>query len=271
MLEYVGLLIVFAIQSSRRMSKSHGNIAYAAAIFFTLVCLLTSYRMVAIVCSFGIFSMYYSGREIKKRNLVSLWALTYVALTYISYWRIGHFDVTLQNIFGYHNGRMDNTFTGVIETALIYTEIGRYQDFFQKMNHMIGALLPVPNTFIPKDMIYLVSAKERYGFPGGGALAGFFIYFNYLYAVPYMVYIWIAYRYSDRGGIASGMHLILFITLMRWWLYGPYVIFKFLGIFLLLMLINFFAMKIDSLAYSRTDARARIGAQPGDRRRLRSE
>lgn len=261
MLEYVGLLIVCAIQSSRRMSVIHSKIAYAVAIFFTIVCLLTSYRMVAIVCAFSIFAMYYTGKEVRKRNLVAIWAVAYVGLTYISYWRVGHYDISLQNIMGYYNGRMDNTFTGVIETALIYTEIGRYQEFGQKMGHMIGALLPVPNALIPQDMLYLVSAKERYGFPGGGALAGFFIYFNYLYAVPYILYIWIAYRYAGRSAVASGMYIILFITLLRWWLYGPYVIFKFLGIFLLLMLINFFAMKIDSLAISKVGARTRVRAQ----------
>lgn len=237
-LEYISLVIAFTIQSTRGLSRRHRLASYWASIFYISICLATSYRMVAIICSLSLFMMTFNGRIIRKHYLVLVWLCAYVGLTYISYWRIGHYNIDISNIFGYINGRMDNTFTGVIETALIYTSIAQQQSLSENFIYMIGALLPIPNSFIPDQMLYIVDAAKRYHFPGGGALAGFVIYFNYTYLAPYLTYIYLSFKYSHRGNIFSWMYLITFITITRWWLYGPYVIFKFLGILTILMITN---------------------------------
>ncbi|MCO7472015.1 hypothetical protein NJG16_18240 [Stenotrophomonas maltophilia] len=244
-LEYVGLLIAFMLQAAKG-SRLRRVVGLSVALVYIVVCLATSYRMVAIICSLATFMVIYNGRKVGKPLLVSCWLGAYVGLTYISYWRIGIFEVSLENIFGYVNGRMDNTFTGVIETALIYTSIAKTQGVMENLGYLLGALLPVPNSLIPDSMLYIVDAMQRYKFPGGGALAGFIIYFRYLYAIPYLWFIYIAFKRSHLGGIASGMYLILFITVTRWWLYGPYVIFKFFGVLLLIMLVNKFALGVGA-------------------------
>nr|WP_313124295.1 hypothetical protein [Stenotrophomonas geniculata] len=244
-LEYVGLLIAFMLQAARG-SRLRRTFGLCVALIYIAVCLATSYRMVAIICSLATFMVICNGRKVGKPLLVGCWLGAYVGLTYISYWRIGIFDVSMENIFGYVDGRMDNTFTGVIETALIYTSIARSQGVIENIGYLVGALLPVPNSLIPDSMLYIVDAMQRSKFPGGGALAGFVIYFRYLYVVPYLWFIYIAFKRSHLGGIASGMYLILFITVTRWWLYGPYVIFKFLGVLLLIMMVNKFALAVGA-------------------------
>lgn len=236
-LEYFGLVIAFMMQASVG-SRFRRVVGLIVAAIYILVCLATSYRMVAIICMLAAFMTYFNGRRIGKPLLVACWLGAYVGLTYISYWRIGIFDVTVENIFGYVNGRLDNTFTGVIETSLIYTAIAKGQGVLENFGYLVGALLPVPNSLIPDGMLYIVDAMEKARFPGGGSLAGFVIYFNYFYIIPYFAFIYIAFKRSHLGGIASGMYLIVFITVTRWWLYGPYVIFKFLGVLLLIMVVN---------------------------------
>jgi len=242
-LEYVGLVIAFMLQAAKG-SRLRFSVGLCVALFYVAICLATSYRMVAIICSLATFMVICNGRKVGKPVLVGCWLGAYVGLTYISYWRVGIFEVSLENIFGYVNGRMDNTFTGVIETALIYTSIAKSHGILQNLGYLIGAILPVPNSLIPDSMLYIVDAMQRSKFPGGGALAGFVIYFRYLYVIPYIWFLYVAFRRSHLGGVASGMYLILFITVTRWWLYGPYVIFKFLGVLLLIMLVNRFVLAV---------------------------
>ncbi|EIF44765.1 hypothetical protein DOK_02016 [gamma proteobacterium BDW918] len=233
-LEYFGLAIAFMISAARTRQQFFA--AYFVGFLFSIVCLATSYRMVAIVCVLSLFAMRFNGRRISKKTVVLCWLAAYVGLTYISYWRVGHFDVDLENIFGYYNGRMDNTFSGVIETALIYTKIGAQQDFSVNIGYMVGALLPLPNSFIPDSMLYIVDAMNQYYFPGGGALAGFIVYFNYIYVVPFSLYIFIAFYGARNRPICGAMYFILFIVVARWSLYGPYVIFKFFGVLMFLLI-----------------------------------
>jgi hypothetical protein len=245
-LEYISLVIVFMIQSVTRGGKFKLRLAYLIAAFFVLAMVATSYRMVGIISTLAAVAIVFNGRKINKSTLVVIWLATYVALAYISYWRLGVFNINVENILGYKYGRLDNTFTGVIETSMIYIDIGRSQSLVENIKYLIGATLPVPNTFIPDSMLYIVDLHSRYRVPGGGALAGFMMYFNYLYLVPYAIYFWIAFYRSGRGTVADGMYLILFCTVMRWWLYGPYVIFKFLGVLWVFMLLNNFAKRIKS-------------------------
>ncbi len=242
-LEYISLVIAFMIQSARASNKLRLFAAYASAAAFIIIALATSYRMVAIICTLSVFIIAFNGTKLRKAPIIIAWLVAYIGLTYISYWRINYFDISIENILGYVDSRMDNTFTGVIETAMVYIDIGGKQDFLENIKFLIGAMLPLPNSLIPDSMLYIVDAKEKYRFPGGGLLAGFIIYFNFIYAIPYALYFYYAFRNSHRAGIASGMYFIICITFTRWWLYGPYVIFKFLGVFLLLMLANHVASR----------------------------
>lgn len=241
-LEYISILIAFMLFSDSRKRF----LSYIVAAFFIVTMIATSYRMVGIICTLSVMMVMFNKVNLRKSLLVAAWLGAYVFLTYISYWRLGHFDVSLENLFGYFNGRLDNTFTGVIETALAYVHISSDLPLGENIGYLIGTLLPVPNTFIPDSMLYILDAKEKYTFPGGGALAGFFMYFNYLLAIPYLWYFIVAFKGSLRPSFASGMYFILAITITRWWLYGPYVIFKFLGVMSILLFINMLLVFFES-------------------------
>lgn len=246
-LEYFGIIVLFAIGSARD-SKAKEIFAYAASTFLILVCLLTSYRMVAIVIGLSLIFSRYCGVAVKKSLLLSFGAFFYSALMVISYIRLGASDIGISHIFGYvDNGRLDNTFSGVIETALIYTAVSQTQSFSQNIMHLIGTIAPLPSSFMPDSTSYLVNLFEihRGKIPGGGLLAGFFIYFNYLLAIPVFAFLFFALRYSTRKVIFGAMYFICFICVSRWWLYGPFVFFKFFGIFFLLYLINIISLTYE--------------------------
>jgi hypothetical protein len=137
-------------------------------------------------------------------------------------------------IMGYQNGRLDNTFTGVIETGLIYTEIAANSNSAQIFKHLIGMIAPLPNTFIPDEYIYSVSAIRDYIMPGGGIFAAFSIYFSYSLSVIYLTVIHFAKERAQHSVYFGILLLIITATSARWWLYGPFVIFKYFGIFLLI-------------------------------------
>lgn len=244
-LEYFGLILMFMVEAAKKGGGKRIVFANIVGLAFILTCLITSYRMVAIISSLSLLFVAFNSKTISKFPIIILWLVAYTGLTYISYIRLGNFDITIDNIFGYVNGRLDNTFTGVIETGLIYTAIGKGQQFGENLLYLIGTILPVPNTFIPDNMLYTVDAYKRYYLPGGGLLAGFVIYFNYFLTIPIVYFIFIAFLKSKNNAIAGGMYLITFITVTRWWLYGPYVIFKFFGVFIFLCGINRIAKIIE--------------------------
>lgn len=246
-LEYMGMVLAFLLLSAMRNGKFCVFIAYIVGGGYVLLCVLTSYRMVAIISALSIIFVFQSNKRVNKIPLTIVWLFSYVILTFISYFRIGIFEVNFENILGYQNGQLDNTFTGVIETALIYTGMYTTQGIEKILAHLIGTILPIPNSLIPDSLLYIVEANRLYYMPGGGILAGFVIYFNYIFLIPFLIYVNYATKKAKVNKIAAVMSLILFSTITRWWLYGPFVIFKFFGAFLLLYGINCILLNCDLL------------------------
>lgn len=245
-LEYFGIIAFFAIGAAGQ-EKRKLLVAYSSVIFLIAVCLLTSYRMVAIVISMAVIFMRYRERTINKSVFAALWCGAYVLLMLISYVRLGMENVGFDSLVGYVDGRLDNTFTGVIETALIYTGISEHQDYAENFMHFLGTIAPLPSSFIPDSMQYIVHIHNVYPgkIPGGGILAGFFIYFNYLLVVPVSLFLFFALRRAKKKTIFGVMYFITFICVARWWLYGPFVFFKFFGVFWVIYFINFLALKYE--------------------------
>jgi hypothetical protein len=249
LLEYMGIILAFLILSAKRNGKFYLYTAYVVGSGFIFLCLITSYRMVAIISALSMIFVSQNKKRINKVPLALVWLFSYVILTFISYFRIGIFDVNLENILGYQNGHLDNTFTGVIETALIYTGMYSKLGFDQVFAHLIGTILPLPNSLIPDSMLYIVEANRRYNMPGGGALAGFVIYFSYFLLIPFLSYVRFATKHANKNRFAAVMCLILFSTITRWWLYGPFVIFKFFGAFLILYGLNHVLLSCEHITW----------------------
>lgn len=240
-LEYFSIIVFFLILSARQSEdnwKIYGASLLSAALVATF--LLSSYRMVAIITSLSLLVSLKNHSTIKRSHILILWLVGYPGLAIISYYRQGIFDVSLANIVGYKNGILDNTFTGVIETALIYIATSAQHDIDTTVKFLIGTLAPLPNTFIPDSFLYHIDVYERHRgrIPGGGLLPGFFIYLEYLLAPFFLAYIYIACKRAGKGIMPGAMYMICTITVTRWWLYGPYVLFKFIGLFLILLATN---------------------------------
>jgi hypothetical protein len=210
-------------------------------LFITLVstliatCLLASYRMVAVIYLMALVIVIFQGEYFRKNIIVFLWVCAFILLASISYIRGGVYEFTFLNILGYKDfGYLDNTFSGVIETSLIYSTIYTDTSLIQRFIQLVGLLLPMPGSFIPNEMIYYYDLGEKYvgRIPGGGMMTGFFYYFDYITVPIFSFYFILVFKsYSNPLSIYS--NVILFVacsTITRWWLYGPYVLFKIFGV-----------------------------------------
>ena len=223
-LEYFALIILFFVKSAGTRSPWR-HLAIAISFGFIFVMLITSYRMVAIVCAIALFIAAYDKVSIGRLKLISILVSAYVLMSFFSYYRQGNFDVSFANLMGYHGGVLNNNFTGVIETALIYTSVSVRQGLAENVGFLVGAVLPIPSSLIPDSMLYYVDLYDKHytRIPGGGLLTGFFIYFRYLLAPLIFGYLYLAMKYKHRNYIFAGMYVISVCCIARWWLYGPYV------------------------------------------------
>lgn len=240
-LEYFSIVVIFLILAAK---QAESNRKLYAAVFLSAalvtVLLLSSYRMVAVITTLALIISLKNNSTITRSHILLLWLIAYPGLAAISYYRQGVFDISLANIFGYQNGFLDNTFTGVIETALIYISTSAQHDANDTIRLLAGVLAPLPNTLIPDSFLYHIDVYERYRgrIPGGGLLSGFIVYFDYLLAPFVILYIYFSCKRANHGIITGAMYIISTITITRWWLYGPYVLFKFFGFFLALTVVN---------------------------------
>lgn len=239
-LEYVSVFVFLGgVSIENRKQK---NLFITLTSILIISCLLASYRMVAIIYFMTLVVVIYQGKYFRKNILVFLWLCAFILLASISYIRGGIYEFTLLNILGYKDfGYLDNTFSGVIETSLIYSTIYIDTSFTQRLIQLIGLLLPVPGSLIPNEMIYYYDLSEKYigRIPGGGMMPGFFYYFDYITVPIFLFYFYLVFKsYSKPLNIYS--NIILFVactTITRWWLYGPYVLFKLFGVCLLVYFI----------------------------------
>lgn len=232
-LEYVA---VFVFLGGVSIETKKQKILFITLVSILIVtCLLASYRMVAVIYLMALVTVIFQGQYFRKNIIVFLWVCAFILLASISYIRGGVYEFTFLNILGYKDfGYLDNTFSGVIETSLIYSTIYDDTSFIQRFIQLIGLLLPVPGSFIPNEMIYYYDLGEKYigRIPGGGMMTGFFYYFDYITVPIFSFYFILVFKsYSNPLNIYS--NVILFVactTITRWWLYGPYVLFKLLGV-----------------------------------------
>ncbi len=252
-LEYFSVIIFFLLRSNVSIQKR--NVALALCFVLVAVILLASYRMVSIIFLMSIALAVFSGLRVNRVWVILAWVVFYIWLAAISYIRGDGLSIDFYKILGYKEyGYLDNTFTGVIETALIYSSIYENNTYVIRLFEFIGVLLPVPGSFIPDFMVYYNDLSDKYigRIPGGGLLAGFVIYFDYLLVPFVLLYAYIAYRKMSIGMDAIwsvAMAFVFFVSVSRWWLYGPYVLFRFLGVFLVFLLLDSLLRRISNVSF----------------------
>ena len=238
-LEYLSILIFFLFASIRE-KKTNYLLAIFVVSFLIIVSLLSSFRLVAIIYSLSLFFCM-SKENTTNRLLFLFFTLVggYV-VSVIGLYRGWIPSADLLSLVGYKNGILDNTFTGIIETALIYSSSSTEQNIFQNIKFLIGVILPLPNSLIPDDFLYYkeIYTKHFGRIPGGGLLSGFIIYFNYLLVPFILFYFHYAFKHAKDNKHSAAMYYIILVTLPRWWLYGPYVLFKFLSFYFVVYIIT---------------------------------
>ncbi|CCU72970.1 hypothetical protein [Thalassolituus oleivorans] len=240
-LEYLSVVIFFLLRAD--VSKRLRNLAFLVSCLLVLSAIIASYRMVSIIYVMSIIISLLPGKAISRWLMLASWVLLYILMAFISYYRGGSYDIGISQILGYKDfGYLDNTFSGVIETALIYSSIYQNLNFIDRFMELIGTVLPLPGSLIPNHMIYYYDLASKYvgRIPGGGLLAGFVWYFDYLLLLFIVPYFYMVYRRIFQGGgqFTLAMTFVFFVSVSRWWLYGPYVLFKFLGVFLIFLVIE---------------------------------
>ncbi|MEQ5829013.1 hypothetical protein J3456_16845 [Sulfitobacter sp. NFXS29] len=264
-LEYLSLLIIVALFSQER-GRTARMLFVASAIFYTLCLVLASYRMAGTLSALAIFLGLMSGRKVAKYNIVGIILVGFVAMAGIGILRTGIMEVNLLSLLGYkylgsYGNVLDSTFTGVIETSLIYSSYSLSLSFTQVLGNFIAIIAPFPSSFMPDSLNYHAMAKAYHQtrVPGGGVVAGYLLFTDYLLAIPLLWFFAVTQPIRLRIGREARprhnsphhlMYAILMITMMRWSLYGVYVLFKFVGIFLFIFLVdatvrNFFGRRIN--------------------------
>lgn len=269
-LEYAALLILVSLFSTER--GSHARFFFiASAAAYTLVLLLASYRMASTVSGLALFLGLMSGKSIAKYKIIGFFVIGFFSMAFVGLLRGDHTNINLLAMIGYKQMGsfgyvLDNTFTGVIETSLIYTSFSQHIPFAQKVGYFFAIIAPLPSSLLPGSLDYHSAAKAYHQtrVPGGGIIAGYVLFTDYLLIVPLLWFfarsqtIKLRIRKTMRRQHNSLQHLlfaILMITIMRWSLYGVYVLFKFLGIMFVLLFLD----AIYSSLTSRRSRRVTIG------------
>jgi hypothetical protein len=248
-LEYFSVIIFFLLRAV--VSDFRRNVALFFCSLLVVVMLLASYRMVSIIYFLTIIIAIAPGFKINRSYAIFAWLAFYVSFAFIGYIRGDGSSLSFSTLLGYKDyGYLDNTFTGVIETALIYSSIYEVNTLAVRIGEFIGTMLPVPGFLIPDNMIYYYDLESKYDgrIPGGGLLAGFVIYYDFLLLPVLLGYLLIAYKaYSNpvQSIWLTSFGFVALVSVSRWWLYGPYVLFKFLGVFLLFYVIDYALKRVS--------------------------
>jgi hypothetical protein len=152
---------------------------------------------------------------------------------------------------------LDNTFSGVIETSLMYTSFSHsLESIAEKVSVGISLLNPFPKFLLPEAHQFHALAKYYHGgrVPGGGIFAGYMIFGGYLVALPYLLAVKCASsclsgalisfndKYRDLVFLLSAA---LFIAIPRIMLYDPSALWRFLLLLFVLYIANSVILQSD--------------------------
>jgi hypothetical protein len=252
-LEYLSLLILVTQFSRERRRKARFFFS-AIAVFYTFALVLASYRMAATLSALALLLGLMSGKRIAKYKILGVIAISFLAMGIVGLLRHGQMEFGLLSLLGYkHLGSfgfvLDSTFTGVIETSLIYTSYSESLSLSQTIGNFLAIIAPVPSSMLPDSLNYHGAAKafHQTRVPGGGIVAGYVLFTKYLLMIPLMWFFVLSQTIKlqieqsarlQHNSIQHVLFAILMITMMRWSLYGVYVLFKFMGIFFLVLLVD---------------------------------
>ena len=269
-LEYVALLILVSLFSREKGPHARFFLIATAAIY-TLVLVLASYRMASTVSGLALFLGLMSGKSVAKYKILGIFVIGFFSMTVVGLWRGNQTDINLLAMIGYKQlGSfgyvLDSTFSGVIETSLIYTSFSQQVPIAQKVGYFFAIIAPMPSSLLPETLDYhsLAKAYHQTRVPGGGIIAGYVLFTEYLLIFPLLWFFASSQTIKLRIGetmrpqhnsLQHVLFAILMITIMRWSLYGVYVLFKFLGIMLVLLFLD----AVYSSLTSRRSRRVAIG------------
>lgn len=269
-LEYFALLILVSLFSRER--GRHARFFFiASAAVYTFVLVIASYRMASTVSGLALFLGLMSGKSIAKYKIVGIFVIVFFSMAVVGLLRASNMEINLLALIGYKQlGSfgyvLDSTFTGVIETSLIYTSFSQQIPIAQKVGYLFAIIAPLPSSLLPESLDYhsVAKAYHQTRVPGGGIVAGYVLFTEYLLIFPLLWFFarsqTIKLRIGQRmrpqhNSLQHVLFAILMITIMRWSLYGVYVLFKFLGIMLVLLFLD----AVYSSLTSRRSRRVKAG------------
>jgi hypothetical protein len=236
-LEYFGLLTMLVYCSNRSDSDIR---LYAIRIIWCVVFIslvLWGFRMAAVLFLLSVVVLEMNQRSINRLGLIFVVVVAYVLLTAIGSLRFGYMP-EFGNLIGLGNVALDNTFTGVIETSLMYIEISESIELTSLLYYFFSMVSPVPYSMLPYEAHYIGTVYEEFSkVPGGGLIASFFYYFGVPLLFLIMAVLFTVYKYESIKTIAGSVMLIAIFSSPRWFLYGPYVLFKLSGLWLIFLVV----------------------------------
>lgn len=246
-LEYFAIVVYVFLSSAKTYFLK--RVSYFIVFVFILFLLLASYRMVGIVVILSVFFFIYNGRYVSRKLMFWMWLLGYAIFGLINLLRADS-EITFNLFLGYKDfGYLDNTFTGVIETSLIYSYVSEVKGGYKVFLEFLGTIAPLPSSLLPNEMVYFDKLDTQYPvrIPGGGMVSGFIVYFSYAFFPVLLIYLYLALNKGNKSYLYGMLAYISLITVSRWYLYGAYSLFKFVGVLSVFYFINYFLNKTNNI------------------------
>lgn len=244
-LEYLGVVTLLVYCSIPNRTKRITLFIRILFFFLTLVLFSWGFRMAAVMCLLSVVVGEFNGKSFGRFLIIWVVFIGYVFLNLIGALRFGGIP-DFGTVIGVGVGKLDNTFTGVIETSLMYMEQSSMIDFTVKIYQFLGYILPVPLSMLPNDVnVANVVYSAYWKVAGGGSLLGFFYYFWFLLPPLIITILFKAYKYGSSHTIYGGLMFILIMSAPRWYLYSPHVIVKFFIMWLLVLILSVLLFSAD--------------------------
>ena len=237
-LEYLNVLMLLVYCSIPNRTKI--TILLIRFVFFFLIFALFSwgFRLAATMCFLTVIVGEFNGKSFGRSRIILVACIGYVFLNLIGSLRFGGI-LDFGEAIGVGVAVLDNTFTGVIETTLMYMDQSRNTDLTVKSYQFLGYILPIPFSMLPNDInVANVVYDTYFKVPGGGSFLGFAYYFWFLLPPLVILILFKGYKYGSSHPIYGGLMFLLIISAPRWYLYSPHVIVKFFLIWLLLLILG---------------------------------
>lgn len=244
-LEYLGVVTLLVYCSVPKRTKRIILFLRIGFFFLTLLLFSWGFRMAAVMCLLSVIVNEFNGKSFGRFLIIWGVFIGYALLNLIGALRFGGIP-DFAAVIGVGDRELDNTFTGVIETSLMYMEQSSMIDFSVKGYQFLGYILPIPLSMLPSDVnVAKVVYSAYWKVAGGGSLLGFCYYFWFLLPPLIITILFKAYKYGSSHTVYGGLMFILIMSAPRWYLYSPHVIVKFFIMWLLVVILSILFFSAD--------------------------